>query len=470
MAEKRAEPPSASARELVARLAVDRGVDAMSFLAVESQMLCWRDALAAEGTSAGVAYVDTSTAWVAACSPLTDAPSEARAEDLSGTALRFVQAARAHGRRACFFGAEALAGEGLSRLLIGEQPIFRPRDWLPELPRRRRLREQLRRARAKGLQCRELEAREVRPGAPLRREIERLAAAWLSSRHIEPMGFLVALEPFHHPSHHRYFVAQLKDRVVGFLSAVPIAGRDAWLVEDVLRSPDAPNGTSETLLVALMHALRDSAHVTLGLTPLSGAVTWPLRVARWVSRPLFDFEGLRAFRERLRPDGWEPVWLVYPKGQPAAVAVVDSLRAFAQGSLVAFAVRSFARHPSGLPWVLALPLPLWVTALGCLVATGGSALLGLHPFALALWVAFDVFLLVALVRAAMRPVRGRMLLATSLAVGDAIVSMAHLLRSGPGGTPAQILLRTLAVVAPIGGAVLLTWASTRVSRSALPNK
>jgi phosphatidylglycerol lysyltransferase len=309
----------------------------MAFAALEPGMRHWFDAPAPEGTGACVAYVETRGGWVAACSPLVDAPD---AQQLARAGRRFIEAARSEGRRACFFACEALEGDGLRRQLIGEQPCFRPRDWLRELPARRRLKEQLRRARAKGVQVRRVRPEELSEGSPLRRDIERLASEWLRSRRMEPMGFLVALELFHFPAHHRYFVAQRQGRSVGFLSAVPIGARRGWLVEDVVRSRDAPNGTTESMLVGVLRDVEDSEIVTLGLTPLSGAVGWPLRFVRWLTRPLFDFQGLHAFRERLRPDAWEPVWLVYPTGTSPILCILDALRAFARGSLTRFGRRS----------------------------------------------------------------------------------------------------------------------------------
>jgi phosphatidylglycerol lysyltransferase len=452
------EPP-----ESVVDLAVARGRDALSFLAVESGMRHWFDVPTPEGTGACVAYVDTSQAWVAACSPLVDAEPDAYARELSRAAARFVDAARASGRRACFFASDGPDDGGLSRLLIGEQPIFRPREWVRELSRHRRLREQLRRARAKGVRVRRVPSSELAEGLVLRLEVERLADDWLRSRHIEPMGFLVAPEPFRAPSEHRYFVAELGGRPVGFLSAVPIGRRRAWLVEDVFRGPAAPNGTTETLIVALMRDVEGSEYVTLGLTPLSGALAWPLRVARWVSRPLFDFQGLRAFRDRLHPQEWQPVWLAYPPRALPVMAVVDSLRAFARGSLLGFAARSLARHPSGLPWALALPLPVWTAALAWLVAIDRASLLGFPRSELALWTAFDVLLLLVLVRVAMRPRRSRMLLATSLAAVDAVLSLGHLAWVGFGSTSLQASLRGIATIAPAVGALLLAWATTRTA-------
>ena len=435
----------------------------MAFAAGEPGMRHWFDGdpQGAPPADACVAYVDTARAWVAACGPLAGS-DEARAR----AALRFVAAARASGRRACFFATEDPALPGLSRLLIGEQPIFRPGAWLAELSRHRRLREQLRRARAKGLTVRRVAPGELTAGAPLRASVERLAAAWLGARRLEPMKFLLALEPFHAPEQHLYLLAERGGRAVGFLSAVPIGARHAWLVEDVVRSGRAPNGTTESLLAALMRETCDSAYVTLGLTPLAGAVAWPLRMARWIARPLFDFEGLRAFRERLRPHAWQPVWLSYPRGRPAGWAIHDSLRAFAGGSLVGFGVRSLVRHPSGLPWALALPLPAWTAGLAWLLASHRAALLGLPRIELGLWIAFDALLLLVLVRVAMRPRRARLLLATALASVDAALSLGHLAWVGPGATALQVSLRSLSMLAPVAGALLLAWATSRSDRAA----
>ncbi|MGH7438420.1 MAG: phosphatidylglycerol lysyltransferase domain-containing protein, partial [Polyangiaceae bacterium] len=263
------------------------------------------------------------------------------------------------------------------------------------------------------------------------------------------------------PEEHRYFIAEQAGTLVAFLSAVPVYARGGWLVEDVPRATQAPNGTTETLICALMEEVADSAQLTLGLTPLAGPVAPPLRLIRWLSRPLFDFAGLQAFRQRLRASASEPVWLVFPRTQTAHVSIIDSLRAFADGSLLRFALASLLRHPSGLPWALALPLPLWTAALAWLAATHRASLLGFPRRELLLWVAFDALLLVPLVRAAMRPRRRRLLFATGLAGLDALLSISHVLFVGLGGSAVQEALRGLGTGAPVVGAALLAWSSSR---------
>jgi lysylphosphatidylglycerol synthetase-like protein (DUF2156 family) len=437
-------------------LALELGSDAMSFLAVETGMQHWIDD-GTDGTGACVAYVATPGAWVAACAPLAPDGQHRRAAE------RFVAAARRAGRRASFFATESLAVDGMTRVLVGEQPLFAPARWLDELARRRGLREQLRRARAKGVRARLVAAGELGEGNELRVAVDALGRRWLRHRHLEPLGFLASIEPFHHPERHRYVIAEHRDRLVGFLSATPMRRGHGWLVEDVFRDRTAPSGTTETLLHALMVAVRDDETVTLGLTPLAGPVAWPLRAARWLSRPLYDFAGLRAFRERMHPGAWQPVYLVHPRRESSTLHFVAVLQAFARGSLIGFALRSFARHPSGLPWALALPLPAWTLALAWLAIVHRASLLGFPAAELGLWAAFDALLLLVLVRVAMRPLRSRLVVATSLAAFDALLSLGHLAWVGLGVTFLQASLRGVATLAPTVGTLLLAWATSQAS-------
>lgn len=433
------------------------GTDAVSFQALESGLTWWQDPAGA------VPYAETDGGWVAAGRPL------AADGDVADVARRFIDSARAAGRRASFFATEDPSRlPGCEAILLGEQPIFLPSEWEATLAARRRLREQLRRARAKGVRIRAVHPAELAPGEPLRAEVERLTRAWLTSRRMEPMGFLVSVEPFHAPGEHRYLAAQKCGELVAFLSAVPIYARRGWLVEDVLRGPEAPNGTAELLLDALMRDVAaDSDLVTLGLAPLSGPVPAWQRAMRWLTRPLYDFRGVRAFKERLRPARWEPVWLVYPKGESAAVHLVDALRAFARGPLWRFGLRTAARHPGVFPWLLALPLAPWTAILAVRAALGMTSLLGWSRPVLGAWAAFDAVLCVALFRIALRPSARALWLAAAAAAVDAALSLRHLAAVGLGETRMQSAFRIIQCAAPIIGVLALGWAAWRMSTRSL---
>jgi hypothetical protein len=159
------------------------------------------------------------------------------------------------------------------------------------------------------------------------------------------MGFLLTLDPFELVDERTYVAAEREGEVLALLVAAPIHERDGWLVEHIFRRPDAPNGTTELAIDAFMReaAGRGSHHVSLGLAPLAGPVAPWLRVARRLGRVLYNFEGLYAFKAKLRPDRWEPIYLAYPRSGRAVGAVVDTLSAFATGSFLRFAAAT-ARH------------------------------------------------------------------------------------------------------------------------------
>lgn len=434
------------------------GRETFAFSGLKPGLAHWQDGPPPEGTGAALAYVDTGRTWVAIGAPVGPEHEVERAAE------RFVAAAKHARKNACFFATERHL---LETMRIGEQPIFSPRAWPDTLKASRSLREQLRRARKKGVRVRAVEPAELAPGSPLREVIDQMARRWLDAHHLEPMRFIVGIDSFYHPESHKYFVAERDGRAVAFLSAVPIPARDGWLVEDVYRAPDAPNGTSECLLDALFRAVPDAALVTLGLAPLSGDVPLPLRLARRALRPLYDFAGLAAYKRRLSPMRWEPVWLAHPPRR-GLWSLFASLRAFAGGSLVAFAARSIVRHPSGPPFVLALPLLPWTLLLALLALVGQHALLGFSPAELWLWVAFDTALAVALYRAARRPRTRRLLTAAALGALDAALSLTHLRAVGFGQGSLEIALRAVATLAPVLGTLALIWAvvlSQRRSRT-----
>lgn len=332
------------------------GYNATSFQVLEPDFRYWFD-----GEDACVAYVNTGSAWVAAGAPI--APLERLAE----VAERFIRAAEDRGRRVAFFATEQrFVSLGVcDSLLIGEQPSWRPLDWHEARKASRSLREQLRRARAKGVRTRCVDSSELAPGHTTRAAIEHLIRQWLRTRPMAPMGFLVRVHLFEFAEERHVFVAETARGIVGILCAVPVYERDGWFVEDLLRAPDAPNGTNELLFD---HAVREAeavqrAYVTLGLAPLAGPVRGYLRTARRIGRALYDFSGLEAFKSKLRPGEWSPIYLSYPRGEHSFVAVYDSLVAFSRVGLLRFGIASFFRGPAIVVRVLALFLAPWTLAL-----------------------------------------------------------------------------------------------------------
>jgi lysylphosphatidylglycerol synthetase-like protein (DUF2156 family) len=383
------------AREDVLALLRVHGWNATSFQVLERGFSYWFD----PDAEACVAYVDTGHAWVAAGAPI------ASQADLAASGERFVRAAGAAKRRACFFGVEdrfARAGH-VASMPIGEQSSWDPAAWDGVVAGDRRLREQLRRARAKGVRVRAISEAEVADDdAPLRSHIETLIAEWLATRKMAPMGFLVDVQLFDFVSERRCFVAEQDGRLVGLLVAVPVYQRDGWLFEDLLRREGTPNGTSELLIDAAMRAVgrEGSRYVTLGLAPLSGPIEGWLRLFRACGAVLYDFDGVRRFKAKLRPSAWTPIHIAWQAGRSSNVAVVDALAAFtmrpreghARASFVRFGLETLVHTPGPGVRVLTFLLVPWTLALALAPAT---RFFPSRTVQLA-WVAWDVALAVGM--------------------------------------------------------------------------
>ena len=320
------------------------GWNATSFQLVESEFRNW---FGREGDGA-VAFIDTGSAFVVAGPPV------AAEERLGDVAAAFVADAQRQSRRVAFFGVEErfLRSIGMHAMQIGLQPRWNPQNWRPH----RSLREQLRRARAKGVTVERVPSSEI---LKHRDAIDRLLTRWLSSRPMPAMSFLVELSPFAFAEERRYYAARANRRLLGLLVAVPIYQRDGWFFQDVLRDPEAPNGTAESLIhAAMLDIAADGAtFMTLGLAPLAGDERWQ-RLMRRAMSGFYNFDGLHAFKSKLRPEGWDPVYLAWPRGN-GAIAIVDVLTAFAGGSLVWFGARAFLRGPSPVLLILGVLAIPW---------------------------------------------------------------------------------------------------------------
>ena len=393
----------------------------------------------------------------------------------------FVEAGLTQGFRTVFVGVEsqfmpafAAAGIPHDAIKLGEQPEWSPADYSLEPSARKSLRAQVNRARNKGVRVRRVEPEDiVRAPGSLRSEIEHILARWLGSRRMGTLRFMVDLEPFTHPAHRRYYVAEQGDRSVGFLAAVPIFVREGWFFEDVIRVPDAPNGTVELLIHTAMEDAREAGDqfVTLGLSPLRGIMdeAGPHPRTRkclefFGSRLgfLYDFQGLESFKNRFRPDHWCTQYAVAAPGPTGLKTARAIMGAFVPGGFPSFIAQSMRRllaRISAKRWasilqLLAVLLVPWTILL--------SLVDGVHWFGdvsiQKAWVAFDVAMtlglmglsrLVAMARPSGR--RFSMFLAGAT-IADFVLSLfqaLHLHRSVTG-------LTALVVVMGVSGPLVAT--------------
>ncbi len=163
---------------------------------------------------------------------------------------------------------------GMGLLGIGESGYFALPDWKPKGDKCKKVRAGVNQARGAGVVVKSYNPR-ISNNASLRREIEALCQAWLGTREIDAMSWLLELDPFLLSESKRYFLAEKDGRLEGLLVCSPIPARNGWYLEDLIRRPDAERGVSELLVVTALEQLAaDGAEVaTLGTSPLAGIKT-----------------------------------------------------------------------------------------------------------------------------------------------------------------------------------------------------
>ena len=182
---------------------------------------------------------------------------------------------------------------------------------------RRSVRAQLNRAVNKGVRIESLAPAESVDHP----EISRILKEWLASRRLPPMHFLVEPEVLSGIVDDRILLlARREQRIVAFLVASPVKARNGFLIEELARSPQAPNGTSELLIDAAMHRFAEAGctYATMGLVALASGTTgdnplW-LRSLMFLARAhanrFYNFRGLERFRAKMHPQKWEKLYAI----------------------------------------------------------------------------------------------------------------------------------------------------------------
>ena len=215
-----------------------------------------------------------------------------------------------------------------SSITIGAQPVWNPSHWPAIVRSRSSLRAQLRRSINKGVKIESLPAT-VGAGNP---EIRQTLLEWLAGRRLPPMHFLVEPEVLSGVVDDRLLlVARREGRIVAFLIASPVTARNGYLVEELARSPRAPNGTSELLIDAAMtrFAEQNCTWATMGLVALAHGTIhenpfW-LRSLMYLARAhanrFYNFRGLERFRAKMHPAYWERIYAISnePRFSPQAL-------------------------------------------------------------------------------------------------------------------------------------------------------
>jgi phosphatidylglycerol lysyltransferase len=299
------------ARELVLKY----GWNSTCFQIVNPGIEHWFDS---DGESV-VGYVRSKGVRVVAGAPVC-------AKDaLANVASAFEEEANENGETVCYFGAEARLESAYrdsrdhSKVSLGGQPVWHPSRWAQIVDSKPSLRAQFNRARNKGIEINEWTVDRGRDDPALRDCLD----AWLSTKGLPPLHFVIEPETLERLENRRIFVAQRNGPVEAFLILSPVPTRFGWLTEQFPHRPGTPNGTVELMMDTAIRKLGAEGYeyVTLGISPLSRRanidqspnLSWLRFSLAWMRKHgqrFYNFDGLDHFKSKLMPEYWEPVYAI----------------------------------------------------------------------------------------------------------------------------------------------------------------
>jgi lysylphosphatidylglycerol synthetase-like protein (DUF2156 family) len=302
-----------------------------------------------------IIYSEFGRVWLVAGDPL------APLEDMAELARQFAAFAKRKNRLVAFVPTSAefarlITPECFMAVKVGASPCFDLKTWNPRGDCAKKLRAGVNQARRASV---EVEMISEGVDESLKKETAQLCMSWLSSRRsATTFGWLMALDPFLHSEYKKYFAARVNGKLVGFLAASPIPARKAWYLEDVLREPDAPQGTATLLVVEALAKLKAEGVTlaTLGTSPfatdgpndvLSSEHRMIERALRLASQRLgafYNFEGLRRFKGKFVPSWWESEYALGQRGAAIPPRVAYAIvRALVPGGITQLLTRQAAR-------------------------------------------------------------------------------------------------------------------------------
>ena len=171
------------------------------------------------------------------------------------------------------------------------------------------VRRKVRHAEKEGVQVKEY----VGEDPVLEKELEEVGDKWLKGRK-GPQVHISHVHLFEKRWGKRWFYAYQGDKKVGVVVLNQLQAKNGWLLNHLMITPDAPNGTQESLVIKALDTLREEGchFVSFGAVPLNalGEVRGLGKVKTWIMQKGFDLankffhlSGHRMFWGKFHPEG-----------------------------------------------------------------------------------------------------------------------------------------------------------------------
>jgi phosphatidylglycerol lysyltransferase len=209
----------------------------------------------------------------------------------------------------------------LSTVCIGENFVFDAATYEPKGVKAKPARWASKRAVRAGVSVKEYD-HHTQYDPDLEATLESVTQRWME-KNTRFTPHLNDLNIFEHRAIKRYFYAEVEGTPVAMISCLPIYGRTGYLLEDVVRSPDAPYGSIEYITLSILESLKSDGWnmATFGISPcldasgLTGVSLVLAKIATWVADRMYRLHQLHHFRKKFHATYSEPVYaLKYPRG------------------------------------------------------------------------------------------------------------------------------------------------------------
>jgi phosphatidylglycerol lysyltransferase len=270
--------------------------------------------LFSDSGQAFVMYGRRAQSWVALFDPVGPA------KEVPELIWRFLERAREAGGRASFYQVRPeylphYLDAGMRLLKLGEYASVALPSFTLKGSSRAGLRQSVNRAEREELG---FEIVPIERVPDVIEEIRGVSDAWLGEHNTAEKGFsLGAFDP-DYVKRHPAAIVRKQDRMVAFATLLTTDRRIEATVDLMRHQPGAPSGTMDFLFIKLMLHFQAEGfqRFGLGMAPLSGMVSHPLapnwhRLGRLLfshGEHFYNFQGLRAFKEKFEPQ-WQPRYL-----------------------------------------------------------------------------------------------------------------------------------------------------------------
>src|SRR4030095_6827145 len=209
---------------------------------------------------------------------------------------------------------------GLTFIKLGEEATVDLTKFTLEGSQASRFRQALRKLDKEGVTFRVLSAKE---GALRIEELEAVSDDGLQDKACSEKGFSLGFFDRQYLSRFPIGVIERGERVLAFANLWQSGGRHEISADLMRYHRDAPKGIMESLFVCLIVWAKEQgyAHFSLGMAPMSGFEQSPA-APLWTKfgtflfehgEPLYNFQGLRAFKEKFDP-AWESRYMASSGG------------------------------------------------------------------------------------------------------------------------------------------------------------